>query len=130
MGGALMDRLRVREGDTVRIAQQGGEVSLPVKRDDRLPADCVRVAAAHPLTGALGDMPITYWTALIGSLALCGIPPFAGFFSKDLLIEAVHESQTPGAGIAYLAVLGGVFVTGMAMSALESRPVTSPPWNG
>jgi NADH-quinone oxidoreductase subunit L len=58
-------------------------------------------------------MPITYWTALIGSLALCGIPPFAGFFSKDLLIEAVHESNTPGAGIAYLAVLGGVFVTGM-----------------
>jgi NADH-quinone oxidoreductase subunit G len=56
MGGALMDRLRVREGDTVRIAQQGGEASLPVKRDDRLPADCVRVAAAHPLTGALGDM--------------------------------------------------------------------------
>ena len=58
-------------------------------------------------------MPITYWTALIGSLALCGIPPFAGFFSKDLLIEAVHESHTPGAGIAYLAVLGGVFVTAM-----------------
>ena len=52
----MMDRLRVREGDTVRIAQQGGEASLPVKRDDRLPADCVRVAAAHPLTGALGDM--------------------------------------------------------------------------
>jgi NADH-quinone oxidoreductase subunit L len=58
-------------------------------------------------------MPITYWTALIGSLALCGIPPFAGFFSKDSLIEAVHLSTTPGAGIAYAAVLSGVFVTAL-----------------
>jgi NADH-quinone oxidoreductase subunit L len=56
-------------------------------------------------------MPITYWTALIGSLALCGIPPFAGFFSKDSLIEAVHLSATPGAGIAHAAILIGVFVT-------------------
>jgi NADH-quinone oxidoreductase subunit L len=58
-------------------------------------------------------MPITYWTALIGSLALCGIPPFAGFFSKDSLIEAVHLSATPGAGIAHAAVLLGVFVTAL-----------------
>ena len=58
-------------------------------------------------------MPITYWTALIGALALCGIPPFAGFFSKDSLIEAVHLSTTPGAGIAHAAVLLGVFVTAL-----------------
>ena len=58
-------------------------------------------------------MPITYWTALVGSLALCGIPPFAGFFSKDSLIEAVHLSSTPGAGIAHAAVLLGVFVTAL-----------------
>ena len=56
-------------------------------------------------------MPITYWTAVVGSLALCGIPPFAGFFSKDSIIEAVHLSSTPGAGFAYLTVLCGVFVT-------------------
>ena len=56
MPGALMDRLKLREGDIVRITQQGGEARLPVKRDDHLPADCVRVAAAHPLTAALGDM--------------------------------------------------------------------------
>jgi len=56
MPGALMDRLELREGDIVRITQQGGEARLPVKRDDHLPADCVRVAAAHPLTAALGDM--------------------------------------------------------------------------
>ncbi len=58
-------------------------------------------------------MPITYWTALIGSLALCGIPPFAGFFSKDSLIEAVGLSHTPGASIAYVAVLSGVFITAL-----------------
>ncbi|MDE3020812.1 MAG: NADH-quinone oxidoreductase subunit L [Pseudomonadota bacterium] len=58
-------------------------------------------------------MPVTYWTFVIGSLALCGIPPFAGFFSKDTIIEAVSLSTTPGAGFAYFAVLSGVFVTAL-----------------
>jgi len=56
-------------------------------------------------------MPITYWTCLVGSLALIGFPGFAGFFSKDALIEAVHESHIPGAGYAYFCVIVGVFVT-------------------
>ncbi|HVC49854.1 MAG TPA: NADH-quinone oxidoreductase subunit L [Burkholderiales bacterium] len=58
-------------------------------------------------------MPVTYWTFVIGSLALCGIPPFAGFFSKDTIIEAVSLSTIPGAGFAYFAVLSGVFVTAL-----------------
>ena len=42
-------------------------------------------------------MPWTYWTLLIGAIASAGIPPLAGFYSKDAIIEAVHHSQTPGA---------------------------------
>jgi len=56
-------------------------------------------------------MPITWITALLGSLALIGTPLFAGFYSKDSIIEAVHASHLPGAGFAHFAVLAGVFVT-------------------
>ncbi len=56
-------------------------------------------------------MPITWITSLLGSLALIGTPLFAGFYSKDSIIEAVLESHLPGAGFASFAVLAGVFVT-------------------
>jgi NADH-quinone oxidoreductase subunit L len=56
-------------------------------------------------------MPITWITSLLGSLALIGTPLFSGFYSKDSIIEAVHESHLWGASFAYFAVLAGVFVT-------------------
>lgn len=63
-------------------------------------------------------MPITYWTSLVGSLALIGFPGSSGFFSKDLLIEAVKESHWHAGGsllywFAYLSVLFGVFITAL-----------------
>lgn len=58
-------------------------------------------------------MPVTYWTTLIGAISSAGIPGFAGFFSKDSIIEAAHLSQTPGAGFAYFCVLTTVFVTAL-----------------
>jgi NADH-quinone oxidoreductase subunit L len=58
-------------------------------------------------------MPITYWTALIGSLALIGFPGLSGFFSKDSIIETVHASRIAGSSFAYFSVLVGVFVTAL-----------------
>ncbi|SCY78778.1 NADH dehydrogenase subunit G [Nitrosospira sp. Nl5] len=56
MRGDLMNKLGIRTGDNVRLKQGDGEIQLPAAQDDKLPANCVRVAAAHPLTAALGDM--------------------------------------------------------------------------
>jgi NADH-quinone oxidoreductase subunit L len=61
--------------------------------------------------GVRKHMPITWITSLLGSLALIGTPFFSGFYSKDSIIEAVHESQLAAAGFANFAVLAGVFVT-------------------
>jgi NADH-quinone oxidoreductase subunit L len=61
--------------------------------------------------GIRKHMKITWITSLIGSLALIGTPFFSGFYSKDSIIEAVKHSSIPGASIAYVAVVAGVFVT-------------------
>ena len=57
-------------------------------------------------------LPITYATVLIGAFANAGLPPFAGFFSKDTIIEALHASPLPGSGIAYVLAVAGVLVGG------------------
>jgi NADH-quinone oxidoreductase subunit L len=56
-------------------------------------------------------LKVTYFTTLIGAIASAGFPPFAGFFSKDSIIEAAHLSRLPGSGFAYFCVLACVFVT-------------------
>jgi NADH-quinone oxidoreductase subunit L len=61
--------------------------------------------------GLWKHMPWTYGTVLVGAIASAGVPGFAGFFSKDAIIEAVHLSKTPFAGFAWLAVMSCVFVT-------------------
>jgi len=81
-----------------------------------LAAGSVIIALHHQqdmrhMGGLKKHMPLTYWTMLIGAISSAGIPGFAGFFSKDAIIEAVHHSPTAGAGFAYLCVLLTVFVT-------------------
>ena len=81
-----------------------------------LAAGSVIIAMHHEqnirkMGGLWKRMPITYITSLIGTLALIGFPAFAGFFSKESIIEAVHHSSLPGAQYVYWLILSGVFVT-------------------
>lgn len=55
IGSELLTRLGVSEGAALRIRQGACEVVLPVRRDDRLAVDAVRLSAAHPMTAVLGD---------------------------------------------------------------------------
>jgi len=48
--------------------------------------------------GLRKKMPVTFWTFIIGTLALCGVPPFSGFYSKDSILAA-------GAGTEKLSAL-------------------------
>ena len=81
-----------------------------------LAAGSVIIAMHHEqdirkMGGLYKYMPITYITSLVGSVALAGIPPFAGFYSKDMIIEAVAQSNLWGASFATFAVTASVFVT-------------------
>jgi NADH-quinone oxidoreductase subunit L len=81
-----------------------------------LAAGSVIVALHHEqdmrkMGGLAQYLPVTYLTFFIGALSLSAIPPFAGFYSKDSIIEAVRLSTTPGALFAYYCVLAGAFIT-------------------
>jgi NADH-quinone oxidoreductase subunit L len=116
---------------------------LPGAADPRDPNDM------RNMGGLRQRMPITFWTFLAGSLALTGIPVFAGFWSKDeILAEAFHKGLEGGLPIAalvwlfgtvaafftatYMArqvfmVFGGPAQTEAAAHAPESRPAMTAP---
>ena len=65
--------------------------------------------------GLLKKMPITGWTFAIGVLAISGVPPFAGFFSKDEILAGALHSGHP---VIYAVGLFTAFLTAFYMSRL------------
>lgn len=81
-----------------------------------LAAGSVIIAMHHEqdmrkMGGLAKKMPITHWTFVIGTIALCAFPPFSGFYSKDTIIDAVRLSSLPGHTYAYICVLVGAMIT-------------------
>lgn len=81
-----------------------------------LAAGSVIIAMHHEqdmrkMGGLASYLPVTYLTFAIGAISLAAIPPFAGFYSKDAIIEAAKLSTIPGAHYAYFCVLAGAFIT-------------------
>lgn len=64
--------------------------------------------------GLRKSMPATYWTFLIATLAIAGIPPLSGFFSKDEILMAVH-GHTP---LLWIFAVGGAMITAFYMFRL------------
>ncbi len=85
--------------------------------------------------GLRKKMPITFWTMLIGSLALAGIFPFAGFWSKDELLVVAQEHHHYWLFAAFLitALITAFYTARMVMMTFsgeyrgKARPHESPP---
>jgi NADH-quinone oxidoreductase subunit L len=59
--------------------------------------------------GIWKKLPVTYGLMLIGSVALAGLPPFSGFFSKDVILEAAYASGTlQGKLVYFLGVIAAI----------------------
>jgi len=56
-------------------------------------------------------IPVTYGVMWVGSLALAGIPPFAGFFSKDMILEAAYAAQSASGNFAFWLGIAAAFMT-------------------
>jgi NADH-quinone oxidoreductase subunit L len=63
-------------------------------------------------------MPVTFWTFGFGYLAIIGIPPFAGFFSKDKIIEAAYDKGGTSGWILGTIALIGAGITAFYMTRL------------
>ena len=56
MNGTELARRGINDGDTVKFSQGSGAIVLNVKKDNKLPAHCVRIPGGHAATAALGGL--------------------------------------------------------------------------
>jgi NADH-quinone oxidoreductase subunit L len=78
--------------------------------------------------GLRKKMPVTYWTFLVGTLALCGVPPFSGFFSKDeILAAAYHQNLALFIVAVLVAVLTTFYMFRLVFVAFLGAPKSEVP---
>src|SRR5437016_8792150 len=78
--------------------------------------------------GALRDrIPITYWTMFIATLAIAGIPPFAGFFSKDEILWQAWTSESVAYHLLWIIGYGTALMTAFYMFRLVYLTFYSKP---
>jgi NADH-quinone oxidoreductase subunit L len=75
-------------------------------------------------------LPVTYVTMLFGTLAIAGIPPFSGFFSKDEILFRAFESNKIIWGFAVVTALMTAFYMFRLMSMTFFGPYAGPAWEG
>jgi NADH-quinone oxidoreductase subunit L len=73
--------------------------------------------------GLKKSMPVTHLTFLLGTLALCGVPPFSGFYSKDAILAVAweHNKLLFGTGVL-VAVLTPFYMFRLFFVAFEGQP--------
>jgi NADH-quinone oxidoreductase subunit L len=71
--------------------------------------------------GLKSRIPVTHWLFFIGVIAIAGIPPLSGFFSKDEILVAAYVSQVPGQKWLYLIGLGTAGITAFYMWRLHCK---------
>ena len=79
--------------------------------------------------GLRQKMPVTFWTFMVGTLALCGLPPFSGFYSKDSILAQAAEHNLPlfVLGVAVAALTDVLHVPAGASSRSSARRNPKPP---
>ena len=78
--------------------------------------------------GLKRDLPVTYWTFLIGAIAISGVPGFAGFFSKDEILAKTFESgHTLLWGVGLLtSLLTAIYMFRVVYLAFHGKPASAP----
>jgi NADH-quinone oxidoreductase subunit L len=81
----------------------------------------VHTNSMSEMGGLRKRMPITFWTMVVGGLALAGIPPFAGAFSKDGVLDAAKTYGGPLGDAVYTVGLVTAFVTAAYVTRMILR---------
>jgi NADH-quinone oxidoreductase subunit L len=96
-----------------------------------LAAGAVIHAVGSNLMSSMGGlrrpMPVTFWTMTIGLAALVGVPPLAGFWSKDAILHAASGAAGWAAGLVFAAGLATVVVTAWYATRVWLRTFFGPP---